>query len=144
MIIFTIVCHCNCYCIPSYIVVIVCVLCFVCVHCIVYCVLFLQQGGMAMPIVWGKSINQSITFQWLLNKISSDQGPLFSTFKRSRQNFVKILIPVADGSTVLMRVTTPWYGRQHSYRTCKENFTSVTLCCHASTRGNFCSAATTW
>ena len=43
-----------------------------------------------------------------LDKISSDQG-LFNYDQEIKVNFrrSKILIPVADGSTVLMRVTTP-------------------------------------
>ena len=37
------------------------------------------------------------------------------------------------------------YGRQHSYQThCRDNFASITLCRLASTKGNFCFAATTW
>ena len=46
----------------------------------------------------------------LAKHISNDQGPFVSAIKRSRQlNFreSKILIPVANGSTCLMKVTNP-------------------------------------
>ena len=46
--------------------------------------------------------------------------------------------------TCLQLDTPIQYGWRHSYLTRRGNFASITLCCLASTKSNFRSAATTW